>query len=163
MKKLVQTITNQFPNLDYCGIVDRNDLNTYESVIQQTNDISGLEYWLKWIRTSKHDLKYSRIHVGSKAQLFLKKVDNDRKLLVINKSENTTLLISFLLDLDCNIETPPQTSINHAEVKVDPKLQEAVRIQKMIIPKEEDIRKHFKNFFVVHQQQDVVGALRRNF
>lgn len=158
MKKLVQTITNQFPNLDYCGIVDRNDLNTYESVLQQTNDISGLEYWLEWIRTSKHDLNYSRIHVGSKAQLFIKKVDNDRKLLVINKSENTTLLISFLLDLDCTIETPPQTIINHTEVKVDPKLQEAVRIQKMIIPKEEDIRKHFKNFFVVHQQQDVVGG-----
>ncbi|MAE84212.1 MAG: hypothetical protein CMB80_15835 [Flammeovirgaceae bacterium] len=159
MNKLVQTISEHFPNLIYCGIVDKRDTKTYDLIQQSFNSTIKVDNWLNWIKSSKKSISYSRIHVGNNIQLFVRKIDENRHLFIINEEENTTQLISFLMELkidssDVVISSAP----NISKKSEDPKLLEAVRIQNMIIPKEEDIKQHFKNFFVVHQQQDVVGG-----
>lgn len=159
MKKLIQHINDQFPELSYCGTIDKSNPQSYEEIKTSFSSNKNIASWLDWIKTTKQSINYTRIHIEGNLQIFLRKIDATRHLILLNEKENTTQLISFMLNLDYSPESEAITPAPKEDTKqVESKLLEAVRIQKMIIPKEEDISKHFKKFFVVHQQQDVVGG-----
>ncbi|WP_421877105.1 PP2C family protein-serine/threonine phosphatase [Marinoscillum sp.] len=156
MSQLVQIIKDNFQELESCLVIQKDHFSTDEI---DKNDL--VSPWLSWINKTNIEMETLNIELIDESQLLIKCISSSSFLVVHNKSENKTLLYNFILSLDDYKENAPvlEESISrHEEILNDPKMLDAVRIQKLIIPNIEDIKKEFKNFFVVYQQQDLVGG-----
>ncbi|MBR10110.1 MAG: hypothetical protein CMP48_20775 [Rickettsiales bacterium] len=160
MSNLETTITENFPNLESFSILDTLADNS-DSELQNQPSVSP---WLNWLKYSKTKFNNLTVQLTDESSLIIKSIGDSKHLVIHNKRENTTLLNNFLKEVDISAisDTKGQKSDKKEVVtpvlKPDLKMMDAVRIQKLIIPRFEDIKKEFKNFFVVHEQQDVVGG-----
>ena len=124
--------------------------------------------WLKWLDQNQIAFNDLSVILDNQSHLYAKSVGNQQKLIIHNKKVNATLLNNYLDTLKPELlETPNNKTTKNlreeqeektSKAHSDLKLMDAVRIQKLILPKQEDLKKGFKNFFVVHEQQDVVGG-----
>lgn len=171
MRGIVELIIELFPQLEYATILDRQNPAPADSKDKQVIKDEGLQVWLNWFKAQEGEFEYLRAQFTSKTSLFCKRLGKTKYLIVLNQKENTTQLIN-------HFTTIPQVSVDRIDKKtaekeskkapasspqatsstIDEKLQSAIKIQQMIIPRETSIRANFKNFFVVHQQQDVIGG-----
>lgn len=152
-------VRNEFPGLSYCEMV-RQSMEAHQ--FPKTDALARvLEPWINWfLKTEPFDR--IRVRIQHNQDLIIYKLDDQNYLFILNEKEPLPLLISFLEKVRTSKPTPasipsepqPEKPLSHLDLKI----LDAVRIQKMIIPREEDIRKSFKKFFVVHQQQDLVGG-----
>ncbi len=151
-------VRNEFPGLSYCELV--NQSLGHAGFPASGLNLALLEPWIKWfLRTDPFD--WIRVRIRQNQDLIICRLDQNY-LFILNETESLPLLIGYLEKLRTTYSTPassaptpgPEKPLSHMDLKI----LDAVRIQRMIIPKEEDIRKSFKKFFVVHQQQDLVGG-----
>jgi serine phosphatase RsbU (regulator of sigma subunit) len=144
-----------FPGLESCQIISY-DHPPEPSKYEEANN------WLNWVAYKNPELKWLRIKLNdSDLQLIIKRLDDKHLLAIINQKEGIPLLLSYLKGLTLVTQIADGSEKSEKPKKseeIDLKIQDAVRIQKLIIPRAEDISKNFRNFFVVHQQQDIVGG-----
>lgn len=155
MSHLVQLIKDNFSDLQFCLVYQKG-----QSSIDDLDEIDLVGPWINWALKTSTEFEILNIELNDSSQLLIKSISASSFLVLHNRTENATLLYNFILSLDDYKEKAPtvEEHIAHHQVLNDPKMLDAVRIQKLIIPKTEDIKKEFKNFFVVHEQQDVVGG-----
>lgn len=160
-----ELINDSFPNLEFCDTVTANNIKSKSSKLPQ---IDAAQPWFKWLASGQNSCDWLRIKLVDDHQLFIKKIDNEEFILVLNKEENNALLLNFINKFSGNSTTQktipasksqePSAQQDHSAEDLSLKMQDAVRIQRMIMPRDEDVSKSFSSFFAVHQQQDVVGG-----
>jgi|GEM_PF-5193696 len=167
MSQYTDNILQNFPKLSFCSILDKSDDASSRNVLKPLLDQPALKPWFNWFLNTQEPLDWIRTKFPDQQELIVQKIGESQYLIIVNEVENPALLINFIRKVDFhsdNITTEktiePTQEMPQKEVLPvsDPKLQEAVRIQRMIIPKLEEIKKSFKQFFVVHQQQDLIGG-----
>lgn len=76
------------------------------------------------------------------------------KYLVVKSRVNLAAVITEIIE---NHETPT-IELSENEVELDPRLLDAKRVYRMILPGEQEVAKAFDQFFVIDMPQDVVGG-----
>ncbi|MEQ8471142.1 MAG: SpoIIE family protein phosphatase [Marinoscillum sp.] len=160
MNHILNSITENFPDIEGCYLLPTD--GTLDPKINELSKNTLIEPWIKWLQANIRDFEDGIIYINDESQLITKKL-KESLLFILNKKENITLITNFVNTISIEIqETVEKSSSSNSMViekpLVDVKMMDAVRIQKLIIPKQEDIKKEFKDFFVVHEQQDVVGG-----
>lgn len=155
MKRTVETTLKEFPSLSWCVVLDRARRSVASGRPGPEADL-----WVDWFCTRPEALEFLRIRRRHGGELIFKHLGSNFFLVVLNERENMAQLLNYLTQIR-PIATPDQEKEATRPVSFgagDLKIQDAVRIQRLIIPQSEIIREDFKKFFVVHQQQDVVGG-----
>ncbi|MFY0601858.1 MAG: SpoIIE family protein phosphatase [Cyclobacteriaceae bacterium] len=169
MNVLVKLVLENFPKLSYCDVINKSDRNGSKIALEPLSGKEEIEKWIDWLYKTSDSFELLRIKLSTQKELIFSKVDADHYLVIHNENENVAILLSFLNDVhkgrvvDFNSDTKKAiTTEESSEPKetsqLDLKMMDALRIQKMIIPRDAEIQKKFKKFFVVHQQQDMVGG-----
>ena len=159
MNKIESIILENFPNLKSVHMLDSNVrfISLKDLMSEKATN------WLKWLDQSCFQFTDLTIKLTDNSQLFVKPIGQNHNLIIHNEQENNALLVKFIEDLIAEEIVSNQNPESHlpkeeSSEKGDLKLLDAVRIQKLILPKKDEIAKEFRNFFVVHEQQDVVGG-----
>ncbi|MGB3466208.1 MAG: SpoIIE family protein phosphatase [Cyclobacteriaceae bacterium] len=166
MNSLSNNLNNEFPNLSLNIIADRSDReykNSNRIIGEVAENTRSLAHWMNWFYATSDSFDFLRIRLRGKSELYFKELEGSRYLVVLNEKENNTRLINYLDQTSSSISTtqvdptvPAGTTVQKAES--DTKIMDALRIQNMIIPDKQLIKSNFRNFFVVHEQQDTVGG-----
>lgn len=160
MNSLAQSTKELFPNLTFCEIVNKKEEQDTSKTLSPFETCVPVKNWVTWFCESDETVNYLRINLSDSSQLYFKKVSDNHYLLAYNEVKNAVQLIAYLDSIDINgLSNKSSTKeTDQKEEIVDDKMQAAVRIQNMIIPKTFDIQQQFREFFVVHEQQDHVGG-----
>lgn len=153
-------ILDNFPNLDFCEVIDKNTDLTKSLKIEALARDESIIPWLTWASSYTNDYRLLRTRLKNGKRLLLLHLSEEHLLVLLNEKENSALLLRFLSTTDFS-ESLDSGAVHIdavAPVEHDPKLQDAKRIQKLIIPRDSLIKKKLKNFFVVLEQQDAVGG-----
>lgn len=165
--KSTDLITEHFPDLLFCEVLDRSK---QDSICDSICNDDNVKPWIEWFYANQGTFDWLRIMLTNKQYLFFKFLGHSRYLVVLNEKENNAMLISLLRNVGHSTESPGEKKVIPSDTPKKPsaqkqhedeasmRIQDAVRIQRMIIPRDEDIKKSFKKFFAVHQQQDAVGG-----
>ena len=160
MNSELKIIQDNFPDLSVCELVKRSDSSVIE---QSVSGFDEVKRWASWVSKSKTAFDMLRVRLTDEKELIVKDAGNGSVLVIVNSEENTALLLNFLKGIKrSTVEDEPVKTTQPEEKVSDPeidlKIKDAVRIQRLIIPQESALKENFKNFFVFHQQQDVVGG-----
>ena len=165
---------HEFPNLLFCELINRSDGFLSDEPIDDKVQ-RQLKPWLDWFHSSSEPLKFIRIKLQSGQELYIKSLTASYFLFIVNEEENVPLLIHFLENipekytenLDRIFDRPKDdtetlgiesTLIEETDHYEKGRMEDAIRVQKMIMPNFDYVKGHFKDFFAVQQQQDVVGG-----
>jgi len=163
-----------FPNLLLCEIIDRT-VDASANATLHENIPSQLKPWFDWFYESDDSLHFIRIKLQSGQEAYIKFLSASYYLFVLNSEENIPLLIHFLENIPSKFTENIADIVNSstsdtAVVDTDSalleeiahsekgRMEDAIRVQKMIMPNINYVKDHLKDFFVVQQQQDVVGG-----
>ena len=161
MSDLQSLITDQFQELEFCLVLDKDPTPHTQDAIAQLNLDREIEAWLNWLQTTHLDVDLFRIQLKDKSRMIFKKIRQQQYLAIHNRRENIAMLLTFIRGLnylqedkrDMSTEKEPET-----QEEADLKMLDAQRIQQLIIPSLTDMQSSFRGVFVVHQQQDLVGG-----
>ncbi len=162
MDQISSLILDQFPDLEYCEILERTDFENH--IASNKRQLSPeIVDWFDWMGKTNLDMDQFRVQLRDKSGLIFKQVNDSQFLVILNQQESLPMLLTFLRGFNYlqessqgseeEITTSPATK-SDAELK----MMDAQRIQQLIIPSLSDMQSSFKGVFVVHQQQDLVGG-----
>lgn len=169
MKALVKSVLDNFPKLSFCDVIERFDTEDRSAVLKPLMENTGIQFWVNWFYKNTDTFDLLRIKLQDQADLIFSRTDKNHYLIILNQHENITILLNFLEQLDFRrLSDPVVKTLDEKKAfvpfepqqlsELDAKMKDAMRIQKMIMPKDVIIRKKFKKFFAVHEQQDMVGG-----
>ena len=158
MTNLQSIVSNHFTNLEYCKIFDVEKYQIDNAIVNKNTNI-----WINWFINNALEINFLRIKLQDNSDLIFKRLSDSQHLVIHNYQENTATLLSFLKTLGVKASDPTtedETIISNTSnnENIDLKMLDAQRIQQLIIPSTEKLRSSFKSFFVLHQQQDLVGG-----
>lgn len=152
---LTGLVKENFPNLLLCDVLDFGapiEESFYGAYAEE------IAPWFKWNVNFDKPVSWLRVKTTQSNHLIIKHLTGKKFMTVLSKNENIPFLISFLMGLSgFKLQVEGEQETETAD-KTDLKLQDAVRIQQMIMPREDEIKTNFKDFFLVLQQQDLVGG-----
>ncbi len=161
MNQISSLVLDQFPNLNYCEVLDRNIVGN-NNHSQLRTDLPFINDWLNWFYQTNLDLDFFRIKLRDKSGLIFKKISDSKFLILHNRVENLAMLLTFLRGLNYlkeqEVEQASELETPKAKTEAELKMMDAQRIQQLIIPSLTDMESSFRGVFVVHQQQDLVGG-----
>ncbi len=161
MAQTVELLTKNFQELELCLTINRENKAEIQTVAN--NQPSTVSNWLRWFGESSLEIDFFRVSLADKSNLIFKRIYSSDYIVIHNSRENLAMLLSFIKGIDhlpelIKEDPEPSGSDNGRPLASDLKMLEAQRIQQLIIPPENELQANFKEFFVVHQQQDVVGG-----
>jgi len=172
MENVLEKIEANFPKLILSKIVGRTDIDVLEDDLITSsllNKFDELKPWIDWFYNSKDSFNTLRVSLDNKVELFFKKLSATEYLIILNEFENTTSLINYLERVKTSLQEKTKSKLEiipeelNSKLPTKPsatsdKINDALRIQNLIIPDKKHISANFKKFFVVHEQQDTVGG-----
>lgn len=160
--ELLLDIKEKFPRLDFCEIINHHDEKGVKQFFLDNKKDEDLLPWLNWLLKETRHFNLLRVRLNSGKELVVRKITEDGFLTIINETENVALLMSHIrgIEVSAPLESsaPKIRTLKQSRSEIDAGMRDAVRLQQMILPKESQIEKAFKDFLVIHKQQDIVGG-----
>ena len=151
-EKIDEEILKEFPGLIFCERINfKEDIN----IALPDEDITE---WLVFLAASEEPLEWLRIKLNSDLEVIFSKLDEDHYLVVANKSENIPLLIQYLQKAVPSPGISKQKSKTEIDTPPSHESENKANAKQKIIPDNKQIARHFKKFFVVHDQNEMYGG-----